>query len=133
MLKALSLTVAIALPGLLAAPTFAGDFRGQSRAIIENLTPNDAKLAFHPQKMKWEYETLYIWGTVKNTGSNRKEFVEISITALDSHRNFLGRETWYIHENHLNAGETGTLDRVFIETEGRVPAILQIQLSGNEK
>lgn len=122
---------ALALATTHAAAAYAGDFRGQARAAIENTTPSDVKLAFTPQKMKWEYDKLYIWGTISNVGSARSEFVQISITALDKDRNFLGRQKWYIEEQHLNAGETGTLDGIFIETEGRVPAILQLRLSGN--
>lgn len=131
MLRTFSLVVAVALTAIPVPVAIAGDFRGQARAVIENVTPSDVKLLFTPQKMKWQYDKLYIWGTVTNTSDARREFVQISITALDKDRNFLGRQKWHIEETHLNAAETGTLDGIFIETEGRVPAILQIQLSGN--
>lgn len=131
MRRTFSLVAAIALTAIPATAAFAGDFRGQARAVIENATPSDVKLSFTPQKMKWQYDKLYIWGTVSNASDARREYVQISITALDKDRNFLGRQKWYIEENHLNPAETGTLDGIFIETEGRVPAILQIQLSDN--
>jgi hypothetical protein len=92
---------------------------------------NDAQLPIDPQKVKWQFEKVMIWADVKNTSSRRREYVALTFTALDENRKFLGRCKTYSDPDTLEAGETGHVNSVSIDTEARIPSIIQVRVAAD--
>lgn len=99
---------------------------------FDNKTAPSLPLSFTPQKVKWQYEKTLIWAAVKNTGKTDYKSVAVSFTALDKDGNFLGRVKWYVDPAELSAGESGNIDSMSIETEGRIPSTIEFTITGND-
>jgi len=96
---------------------------------FEHKTPANLPLTFKPQKVKWEREKIRIWCVVKNTGSVKCEYVTVSFTCLDKDRNFLGRYKAYVDPSELASGEEGNIDNQGLDSDGQLPAIIQINIA----
>ena len=100
---------------------------------FEHKTSADLPLTFEPQKVKWKHEKIGIWGVVKNTGSEKYEFIYVSFTCLDKDRNFLGRDKTPVDPHTLASGEEGDLNEVRLDSDEKLPAIIQIKITGDRE
>jgi len=99
---------------------------------FEHKTSANLPLTFTPQKVKWKRETIRIWGVVKNTGPSKYKFVSVSFTCLDKNREFLGRFKTYVDPHDLDSGEEGNIDNLSLDSDEKLPAIIQIKVASGE-
>lgn len=97
---------------------------------FEVLPSSSVALRFRPNKVEWVLGKVRIHGTVTNTGPDDYEWVEVVYTALDRNRNVLGRELWHVVPADLASGATGEVEGDLIFTKGRIPAIIEVEITG---
>jgi hypothetical protein len=128
MYKAILIAAALSIPlTALGAEPSVGSLK------FEYQNPSNFPLKFTPQKLKWRYEKIRLWGVVENKSRDTYEYVTVSLTALDKNRNFLGRDKFYVDPAELSSGDEGNLDEVMLDTDEKIPAIIQVKIAGDAK
>ena len=118
--------LAIALVAMSAA-----DGREIKTVKFEVLPSSSVALQFEARKVEWVLGKVRIEGTVTNTGPDNYKWGEVIYTARDRNRNVLGREIWHVSPFDLDSGMQGEVDGDLIYTKGRIPAIIQVDISGD--
>lgn len=110
----------------------AGDVDGRELKTVkfEVLPSSSVALAFEAQKVEWVLGKIRIEGTVTNTGPDDYHWVEVVYTALDRHRNVLGCAIWHVTPLDLKSGMRGEVDGDLIDTKGRIPTLIEVEISG---
>ena len=98
----------------------------------KNTTSEDIPLQFKLEKTKWDGDKIKIWGTVKNTGKIRYEYVKVIFTVRDSKGKFIGRNSWYAEPNTIGLGQVGYIEDDFVECEGRKPSKIEYSVVGRK-
>ena len=127
MFKAAAPFTALVLMALLQAPVEGREIKAVK---FEVLPSSSVALKFHARKVEWVLGKVRIHGTVHNTGPDDYEWVEVVYTALDRNRNFLGSELWHVVPSDLASGTKGKVEGDLIFTKGRIPAIIEVEITG---
>lgn len=97
---------------------------------FEVLPTSSVALTFQANKVEWVLGKVRIEGAVRNDGPDDYEWVEVVYTALDRNRNVLGSALWHVTPIELESGALGTVDGDLIFTKGRIPAIVEVEITG---
>ena len=97
---------------------------------FEVLKTSSVGLPFIPQKVEWVLGKVRIEANVKNTSPDEYEWIEVVYTALDRNRNVLGSAIWHVTPLQLASGEIGEVDGDLINTKGRIPTVIQVEVVG---
>lgn len=97
---------------------------------FEVLPSSSVALTFQAKKVEWVLGKVRIEGAVRNEGPDDYEWVEVVYTALDRNRNVLGSDIWHVTPIKLGAGALGQVDGDLIFTKGRIPAFIEVEITG---
>jgi hypothetical protein len=98
---------------------------------FEVLPSSTVALAYKPSKVEWVLGKIRIEGQVQNVGLDDYEWVEVVYTAYDRNRNVLGSDIWHVVPYDLPSGATGKVDGDLISTKGRIPALIEVEITGD--
>jgi hypothetical protein len=96
----------------------------------EDKTSADIPLLLELEKTMWTGTDVRLWGTVRNRGATSFRFVRVILTARDSRGQFIGRNTWFAQPSAVGPGQVGYIEGVFVECEGRRPAVIEFSVVG---
>lgn len=123
-----ALAIVLVAITLLAAPA---DAREIKSVKFEVLPSSAVALKYSPIKVEWELGKVRIDGNVTNRGPDTYEWVEVVYTAKDRNRRVLGSDVWHVTPFNLPSGATGKVDGDLIDTHGRIPAIIEVEITGD--
>jgi hypothetical protein len=129
----IGLVIAIGLVNLLARNSQAASDGRLTSVKLEDLTPPESSLKFKAQKIGWKFDKVRFWGVVTNSGGEGFQFVSVSFTALGPNGEFLGREKTYVDPSELKGGDSGDINDFSLDTEGKIPAIIQFKVTGKSQ
>ncbi len=102
-----------------------------SSVKFEVLPSSSVALSYRPNKVEWVLGKVRIDGQVQNVGPDDYEWIEVVYTALDRNRNVLGSDIWHVVPFDLPSGATGKVDGDLINTQGRIPAFIEVEITGD--
>ena len=124
----LARTAAVAAIMLFAASATAREIKSVK---FEVLPSSAVALKYKPERVEWVLGKVRIDGLVTNRGPDEYEWVEVVYTALDRNRNVLGSDIWHVVPLQLASGATGKVDGDLIDTRGRIPAYIEVEVTGD--
>lgn len=98
---------------------------------FEVVPSSSVALRFEPAKVEWVLGKVRVEGKVKNHGPDDYKWVEVVYRALDRNRNVLGEEVWHVTPFDLDSGKEGKVDGDLINTRGRIPTYIEVQITGD--
>ncbi|WP_145245353.1 FxLYD domain-containing protein [Aeoliella mucimassa] len=123
MLSAVALSIACCL-------ATSAEAREIKSVKFEVLDSSSVGLPFTPRKVEWVLGKVRVEGTVRNTSPDDYEWIEVVYTALDRNGNVLGSDVWHVTPLQLASGEIGEVDGDLINTKGRIPSVIQVEIVG---
>jgi len=97
-----------------------------------DVTSKDLPLKFTLEKTTWRRDHIYIFGTVKNTGTTKYRYVQVIFTVKDAEGKFIGRRTVFVSPFDIGPGQVGYIEGSFVECEGRKPSKVEYSVIGEE-
>ncbi len=102
------------------------------KSVKFDVLPSSAvALKYEPVRVDWVLGKVRVDGNVTNKGPDDYEWVEVVYTALDRNGHILGSDIWHVVPFDLPSGHSGKVDGDLIDTKGRIPAVIEVEISGD--
>jgi hypothetical protein len=98
----------------------------------QDQTAQNLPMEFIVEKSEIKFDSLRVWGTIKNTGYTGYKFVKVIFTVKDASGNFITRDSTYSDPAEIGVGQKGFIEDHGIDLDGKTPATVEWLITGNE-